>query len=384
MNNSKTDNKKILMKKAPFRYGGVVNPPYFIDRERELEEITLSLEGGSNIIVYSPRRYGKTSLIHRVAERLEKKGMTVVYLDFFQINSREKFLTAYLRAMFAKSTRWERTLQQLSGWIRSARPVLTMDQDGKPVLSLDTTSANVPALFEEVVHLPEKLASKKQWVVIFDEFQEIEGLNGESFEKELRACIQHHQQVNYVLMGSKKHLLLAMVTRKNRAFYNFGKLFRLQKIPSECWIPFLQEGLEKAGFSPSADQLASIIREAGEIPFYIQYLALEVLECALLHNQLDENSIAVAFDRMIGNQEDYFRAIWETLSFTQQQTLMALAHENQGIYSKAFMERYKMSTLSGIQRSVSVLMKKGIIDKAGETYMFEDPIFRRWLLRTGL
>ena len=65
------------MKKAPFRYGGVVRPPYFIDRERELEEMTLSLEGGANIILYSPRRYGKTSLIHRVAERLEEKGMTM-------------------------------------------------------------------------------------------------------------------------------------------------------------------------------------------------------------------------------------------------------------------------------------------------------------------
>ena len=372
------------MKKAPFRYGGVVRPPYFIDRERELEEMTLSLEGGANIILYSPRRYGKTSLIHRVAERLEEKGMTVVYMDFFQVNSREKFLVSYLRAIFAKSTRWERTLHQLSGLIRSARPVLTMDQEGKPVISLDTTSSHSTALFEEVVNLPEKLAGKKRWVVIFDEFQEMEGLNGESFEKELRASIQHHQKVNYVLMGSRKHLLLAMVTRKNRAFYNFGKLVRLQKIPLELWVPFLQTGMKKAGFSPSEAFVSRIVEEVDGIPFYIQYLAFEILECALLYDKLDETIIGMAFDRMMGNQEDYFRAMWESVSFTQQQTLLALAREDKGIYSKAYLDRHKLNTASGIQRSVSVLMKKGILDKTGEAYAFEDPVFRRWLLAVGL
>ena len=372
------------MKKGPFRYGGVVRPPYFIDRERELEELTLSLEGGANIVLYSPRRYGKTSLIHRVAEQLEEKGITVVYMDFFQINSREKFLLSYLRAIFAKSTRWERTLQQLSRLIRSARPVLTMDLEGKPVLSLDMASSNPTALFEEVVHLPEKLAGKKRWVVIFDEFQEIEGLNGESFEKELRASIQHHQQVNYVLMGSRKHLLLAMVTRKNRAFYNFGKLVRLQKIPIERWVPFLQSGMKKAGFSTPESLVSRIVEEVDGIPFYVQYLAFEVLECAILHKQLDEAIINIAFDRMMGNQEDYFRALWESVSFTQQQTLLAVAREDKGIYSKAYLDRHKLHTSSGIQRSVSVLMKKGILDKTGETYLFEDPVFRRWLLEVGL
>ena len=372
------------MKNLPFKYGGVVRMPYFIDREREVEELTMSLGGGANVILYSPRRYGKTSLIHRVSEELESQGVTVVYLDLFQVNSREKFLVAYLQAIFAKSNRWEKMLQRISGFIRSARPVLTLDEEGKPVLSLETHAGNYSALFEEVVNLPEKLAGKKRWVVVFDEFQEVENLNGESFEKELRATIQHHQRVNYVLMGSRKHLLLGMVTRKNRAFYNFGKLVSLQKIPAEVWIPYLKRGIGKVGFKATDALAASIVEEADNIPFYVQYLAFEVVETALIGKRLDESTVKTALEQMMNNQDDYFRALWESVSYTQQQTLLALVRESKGIYSKAFLDRNKLHTASGVQRSVSVLMRKGFLDKSGDEFVFEDPVFRRWLLKAGL
>ena len=46
----------------PFRYGIVVDDPYFIDREKEMAEIRLDLVSGNNLIITSPRRYGKTSM----------------------------------------------------------------------------------------------------------------------------------------------------------------------------------------------------------------------------------------------------------------------------------------------------------------------------------
>jgi len=372
------------MKHVPFKYGGVVQLPYFIDREREVEELTMSLGSGANVILYSPRRYGKTSLVHRVSQELESQGITVVYLDFFQVNSREKFLISYLRAIFDKSSGWEKMLRRISGFIRSARLMLTMNEEGKPVLSLEAHPGSSSVLFEEVVNLPEKLADKKRWVVVFDEFQEVENFDGESFEKELRASIQHHQRVNYVLMGSRKHLLLGIVTRRNRAFYNFGKLIRLQKIPAEVWLPFLKKGIEQVGLKATDALAAAIVEEADNIPFYVQYLAFEVVETGLIDGRIHEGTISIALERMMTNQEDYFRALWESVSYTQQQTMLALSRENRGIYSKAFLDRYKLHTVSGIQRSVSVLMKRGILDKSGDEYVFEDPVFRRWLLQVGV
>jgi hypothetical protein len=184
-------------------------------------------------------------------------------------------------------------------------------------------------------------------------------------------------------MGSKKHLLLGMVTRRNRAFYNFGKLVRLDRIPPGVWMPYLNRGFAGIGFKPAGEVTEMIVKEAGNIPFYVQYLAFEVAVCAMISGLLTEETVTRALERMMINQEDYFRALWESVSYTQQQTLLALARENRGIYSKGYLDRNKLYTVSGVQRSVAVLMKKGIIDKSGADYMFEDPFFAAWLRRNG-
>jgi hypothetical protein len=46
----------------PFVYGKVVRGKYFADREAEIAELVNDIASGQNVIVFSPRRYGKTSL----------------------------------------------------------------------------------------------------------------------------------------------------------------------------------------------------------------------------------------------------------------------------------------------------------------------------------
>lgn len=54
---------------------GVIPPGApFCDRSRELEELTSYAESNANVVLYSPLRYGKTSLINRVQSVLADKG----------------------------------------------------------------------------------------------------------------------------------------------------------------------------------------------------------------------------------------------------------------------------------------------------------------------
>ena len=54
------------METNPFKFGTVVDGPYFTDREDELERISSYISGGNHLILISPRRFGKTSLIRKV------------------------------------------------------------------------------------------------------------------------------------------------------------------------------------------------------------------------------------------------------------------------------------------------------------------------------
>ncbi|HOD72443.1 MAG TPA: hypothetical protein PKO27_15560 [Deltaproteobacteria bacterium] len=50
----------------------------FCDREKESEELESHAVNRANVVLYSPRRYGKTSLVKRVQARLAGKGTITI------------------------------------------------------------------------------------------------------------------------------------------------------------------------------------------------------------------------------------------------------------------------------------------------------------------
>jgi uncharacterized protein len=262
--------------------------------------------------------------------------------------------------------------------LKASRPVVVLDHSGLPSVTLDFDRRLQSQYFAEVADLPEKLAGKERWVVIFDEFQEISRLNGLDFEKELRAVIQHHKNVSYVLMGSKKHLLLGMVTRRDRAFYNFGKLINLEKISPTEWISSISAKMQSSGIKFEEKKIKELIAIAENIPYYVQYLASEVWELAV-EGHHEGNLLELAVNRLINNQADYYITLWTSLSVQQQNTLRALATENSKVFSKDFLDRHRLGTSSGVQSAINVLMNDGLLDFHENEYIFEDPFFKQWV-----
>jgi AAA+ ATPase superfamily predicted ATPase len=54
----------------PFRFGSVVAGDYFTNRLNEIKQISESIKSGQHIILISPRRFGKASLINEVINNL--------------------------------------------------------------------------------------------------------------------------------------------------------------------------------------------------------------------------------------------------------------------------------------------------------------------------
>ena len=66
----------------PFSLEPYTTKENFCDREQELKDIISFLTNGSNVTLISPRRYGKTGLIHHV-HGLMPKEYVGVYFDIF-------------------------------------------------------------------------------------------------------------------------------------------------------------------------------------------------------------------------------------------------------------------------------------------------------------
>ena len=93
----------------PFVIYGYKGADYFCDRKHETELITRALQNERNIVLISPRRIGKTGLIHHVFEKIQQKESETecFYLDINATRNLSQF----------SSNSWERLLSEK--WILS-------------------------------------------------------------------------------------------------------------------------------------------------------------------------------------------------------------------------------------------------------------------------
>ena len=108
----------------PFIYGEIVPGEAFADREAELERLVTDLGGGQKVFLISPRRYGKSSLVHRALSTLSRHGALTVNLTVSSYSSYVAFLEGYAKALATVETKWQRAKTWLTEAITSTRPEL--------------------------------------------------------------------------------------------------------------------------------------------------------------------------------------------------------------------------------------------------------------------
>ena len=95
---------------TPFVFGKIATDENFTDREQETERLVGNFESLINTIIISPRRWGKSSLVHRAASIVQErdKSLRVCMIDLFNVKTEEQFYTQFVRSIIqGTSSRWE-------------------------------------------------------------------------------------------------------------------------------------------------------------------------------------------------------------------------------------------------------------------------------------
>ena len=85
------------MKKNPFKFGSIVDAPYFTNRSEEIKKVKTILASDNHLIIISPRRFGKTSLISKVIKEIDRP---VIFLDLQLITNTEDFAAQLLKRVY--------------------------------------------------------------------------------------------------------------------------------------------------------------------------------------------------------------------------------------------------------------------------------------------
>jgi len=376
-----------MEKSNPFKFGEAVGGEYFTDREEEIEKLLLDLSSCQNVILYSARRYGKTSLILKVLSKLRGKGYICIYADLFPASSKRKFAqilaTAISKGVSSK-------LEDVGKTLREILPVITpkiiLKSEGLDMeVELSSRETDIDKTLEELYDAPAKIASrrKKKVIVVFDEFQEIDNINGEEIEKNMRSKIQHHSNVGYVFMGSKRHLIDDIFNNRNRAFYGIGKFFSLGKIPKEEFVSFIKKRFSATGLKINKDLSNKILSLTECHPYYTQMLCHEAWNESH-KKRVDEKSLERAINSVINSQSYAFTSIWDGVSPKQRNLLIALVNGESSLHSQDVVVRYDLGSPATVSKSLKTLEEKEIIVRENGSFNFIDPFFREWIrLRIG-
>ena len=368
----------------PFSYGTIVKEPYYFDREEECQRIVATLSGGNNLVLFAPRRFGKTSLVFRAIEELEKKGFACIYFDFMPVYSRESFIEAYSKVIISKQSNIQKAVKALAKLAKGIRPKLIFNQAGNPEFSMDFIENKInEKTLGDILDLPENLASvDKRFIVVLDEFQEINKLNGENFEKLFRSKIQQHKNVNYLFLGSRTHLLNDMFNNKSRAFYNAAMLMQIGHLPQKETVKFITDRFASSKIIINQSAALYLIEQAGNIPYYIQLLAAEVWQYVIQTSlKINNELINKCAEKIVDLKSDYYYEQFDRLSSYQKKLLKALIKSGENIFSADYAKQFRLSAVSTTQKAIAGLIESGIIEKTEGSYFIGDPFMKQFLNR---
>lgn len=368
---------------APFIFGRIATDENFTDREKETEHLVNNFESLINTVIISPRRWGKSSLVHRAADIAMRadKNIRICTIDLFNVKTEEQFYTVLAQKLIqGTSSRWEEAVENAKKFFSRLVPKISVGAGPGSEISIDFDWEEMKSNPDEILDLSERIAEAKgvKIVVCIDEFQNIAEFEDPLFfQRRLRAHWQRHKKVSYCLYGSKRHMMMEVFTDSSMPFYKFGGIFFLNKIDTEHFIPFITERFSSTGKSITEDASRNIVSLADNHPYYVQQLSQ--LSWLRTSGQCDVETVVKAHLSLVEQLSLLFSNLMETLTFQQTCYLHALIAGEKSITSAETMYRYHISSATAASRSLKTLIKKDILDSTSGEISFQDPIFEYWL-----
>lgn len=372
----------------------MVEPPYFTDRAAEVSRIRAVLAAPpAKLLVYGARRMGKSSALHVARMAVERSGGVVVFADLSTASAPADMANRLLEAASRVLGRsWRDFLTDLAGRLRVRLQLVPDPATGLAVPTVEAglrsrAVADQVETFVGVLDALESMAAARdaRLGLILDEFQEISRFGGESAEWRLRGAVQTHRRLSYVLAGSDASLIRQMVS-PNRAFYELFELLHFGPIEPSHLSRWIDERLEGAGAAcPGIG--ARAVEMAGDRTRDVVRLARAAYE-VVRSGAVEPSTVArAALERVVAEEDDRMRAVWDNLTELQQNVLRAVAWNGAGLTARETLEMFGLGYAGTARNSALALEKRGLLRKSEDArvgWELDSPFARAWLILNAL
>lgn len=300
----------------PFVIYGYKGAEYFCDRKKETKTICTALSNERNVVLISPRRIGKTGLIHHVFEQLKKSEPETkcFYMDINATRNVNQFIQLLAKTVVGQvDTFSQSAFRKILTLFSSYRPTVSFDEfTGIPTFSITISQEQQE---ESLKHIFDYLKqSGKRIYIAIDEFQQISEYPENSTEALLRSHIQFLPNVYFIFAGSSQHMMSEMFLSAQRPFYQSSQMVNLSPIDVHEYCEFANRWLSKEGIGMEEADFIYLYDMLDGQTWYIQ----NILNRLYANGELiDKTTIARTVDDVVNEQEESFITYCKSLTDNQ-------------------------------------------------------------------
>jgi AAA+ ATPase superfamily predicted ATPase len=369
---------------SPFQFGTLATKENFIDRNEDRAMLKQLLTSHINVMLISPRRWGKSSLVKRSMEELtsEKNDIKVCFIDAFSISSEAEFYRTFAsKVIECASTKFEKWAEDAKNLLNGVIPQLVIKDQVTDFMAFDIKFKPEEKDKLTILQLPETLAKKKgiKIIVCIDEFQQLSNLaEYKDMEGKMRSVWQQQEQTTYCLYGSKRHMMMDIFNNSNNPFYRFGQVVFLDKITKNNWMPFIIEGFRKTNKHISEDYASQICDIVECHSWYLQQLSFFIWTKTEKEVTADDFNYGVK--QLLNINTPMFQSDSNKLTPAQLELLRAIAAGETKFSSAEVNSKYNLGNPNTLAKNKRSLQEQDIIEKTKDnTFHFVDPIFKLWI-----
>lgn len=367
----------------PFVTKGYAGPEYFCDRVEETKRLVELTTNGNNIALISPRRVGKTDLIHHCFQQPElKEKYYTFHIDIYATASLRDFVNVFGQTILNElkpkgRVVWEGFLNIL----RSIRSEITYDINNFPTWSIGLGNIENPMVtLDEIFQYLGQ--ADRPCIIAIDEFQQITRYaEAHNIEAMLRTYIQRCNNATFIFSGSKRHLMGEIFTSPSRPFYQSVLVMNLKPISVEKYTEFAKMQFDRYGKSIEDEAVVAVYERFDAVTSCLQRILNVLFLKTLPGGKCTCDMVDDAINYILDMFSETYQDLLERIPEKQREVFIAIAKEGKAkaITGKTFIKKHHLQTSSVINAAVRGLLEKDFITVDKGVYAIYDPFFALWL-----
>jgi len=370
----------------PFRFGALARDESFTDRDDEIAELLSDARNGQDVVIFAPRRFGKTSLVDRVAQRLVGDRVLVGQINLMRTPTKERLAEKLAATVYediaGPLTRAKDFAARIFRGLRIT-PTMTLDPE-TGALSFGFGAGHLPedvdATLERLFELVAQVAAERERgaLLILDEFQEVIELDPQ-LPKLLRSVLQEQPEVGHFYLGSKRHMMERIFNDENEPFWRSAKQLELGPIPPGPFGDFIERRFADTGRRIDPTVVAQILTITGGHPYATQELCYFLWEETPTRRAATPERLDAALERVLRSEHTHFSLLWDRASANQKLVLQALAREPGHPFAEDYRRRHALRAVSSTQKAVEALARDELVGRDRGRVWITEPFLAEWI-----